>query len=163
MELTRAGPICVRFIESAFALAESWDMTQVSILVHTKNYSIISQRLRTFAIVSSKKHRDWKKCKFVLALKIDTPMLKNCGGVTMDLVQKVVEVIGGVNNAVCASFLSQLEFFDDQIGLVAKTNTQQHRCVLFPISNFLSSSLILKISAGRSHIFLELFLDKYLF
>ena len=31
MELTRAGPICLRYIESAFSLAENWDMTQVKI------------------------------------------------------------------------------------------------------------------------------------
>ena len=55
-------------------------------------------------------------------------MLKNCGGVTMDLVQKVIEAIGGVNNAVCASFLSQLETYDEQIGIVPRTNTQQHKC-----------------------------------
>lgn len=29
MELTRAGPICLRYIESAFTLAEKWDITQV--------------------------------------------------------------------------------------------------------------------------------------
>ena len=105
--------------------------------------------MRTFAVVCSKKHRDWKTCKFVLALKIDTPMLKNCGGVTMDLVQKVIEAIGGVKNAVCASFLSQLETYDEQIGIVPRTNTQQHRCILFPIANFLPSALILKISTGK--------------
>ena len=33
MELTRAGPICTRYLETAFSLAESWDMTQVSIIV----------------------------------------------------------------------------------------------------------------------------------
>ena len=98
--------------------------------------------------MSSKKHREWKRCKSVLALKIDTPMLKNCGGVTMDLVQKVIEAVGGVSSAVCSSFLSQLEIYDEQVGIVAKTNTQQHRCILFPISNFFSSSLILRISAG---------------
>ena len=97
----------------------------------------------------SKKHRDWKTCKYVLALKIDTPMLKNCGGVTMDLVQKVIEAIGGVNNAVCASFLSQLETYDEQIGIVARTNTQQHKCLLFPILSFIPSALILKISTGK--------------
>ena len=79
MELTRAGPICLRFLESAFQLAESWDM---------------SQRLRSFAVVVSKKHRDWKHCKYVLALKLDSPQLKNCGGVTMELVQKVLHLLG---------------------------------------------------------------------
>ena len=39
----------------------------------------------------SKKHRDWKKCKYVLAVKIESPKLKNCGGVTMELVQKVLD------------------------------------------------------------------------
>ena len=29
MELTRAGPICIRYLENVFSLAESWDMTQV--------------------------------------------------------------------------------------------------------------------------------------
>ena len=75
MELTRAAPICVRFVESAFQIAESWDM---------------SERLRCFAVVASKKHKSWKKCKYCLADKLDSPQLKNCGGVTMDLVQKVL-------------------------------------------------------------------------
>jgi hypothetical protein len=109
------------------------------------------QRLRSFAIVSSKKHKEFKKCKYVLAVKIDTPLLKNCGGVTMDLVQKVIDAVGGVDNTPCASFLSQLEIYDDQLGLISKTNTQQHRAILFPISNFFSSSLILKIAAGKLH------------
>ena len=39
-------------------------------------------------------------------------MLKNCSEVSIDLVQKVIEAIGGVHNAVCASFLSQLEIYD---------------------------------------------------
>ena len=46
----------------------------------------------------------------------------------------------------CSSFLSQLEVYDANIGLVSKTNTQQHRCILFPVLNFMSSTLILKIS-----------------
>ena len=58
-----------------------------------------------------------------------------------------------MNNAVCASFLSQLEVYDEDIGLVAKTNTAQHKCLLFPIANFLSSTLILKISAGKGWVF----------
>lgn len=66
----------------------------------------------------------------------------------MDLVQKVIGAIGGVENTPCASFLSQLEVYDDQVGLISKTNTQQHRAILFPISNFFSSSLIMKIAAG---------------
>ena len=56
MELTRAAPICIRFVESALQVAESWDM---------------SERLRSFAVVVSKKHKDWKKCKYCLAIKID--------------------------------------------------------------------------------------------
>ena len=40
-------------------------------------------------MVTSKKHRDFKTCKFCIALKIDSPKLKNCGGITMELVQKV--------------------------------------------------------------------------
>ena len=67
----------------------------------------------------------------------------------MDLVQKVIEAIGGVKSAVCASFLSQLETYDEQIGIVPRTNTQQHRGILFPIANFLPSALILKISTGK--------------
>lgn len=69
----------------------------------------------------------------------------------MDLVQKVIDAVGGVDNTPCASFLSQLEIYDDQLGLISKTNTQQHRAILFPISNFFSSSLILKIAAGKLH------------
>ena len=97
----------------------------------------------------SKKHRDWKRCKFCLAVKLSSPLLKNCGGVTMELVQKVIGAVGGVNGAVCASFLSQLEVFDEDMGLVPRVNTQTHKCMLFPIADLLSSSLILKISTGR--------------
>ena len=64
----------------------------------------------------------------------------------MELVQKVIDAVGGVNMAVCASFLSQLEVYDEDVGLVPKTNTQQHRCLLFPITNFMSSTLILRIA-----------------
>ena len=64
----------------------------------------------------------------------------------------MVEAIGGVNNAVCASFLSQLEVYDEDVGLVARTNTAQHKCLLFPIANFMSSALILKIATGANHI-----------
>ena len=45
--------------------------------------------------------------------------------------------------AVCASYLSRLEVYDED---VTKTNMQQLQCSLFPIANFLSSGLILKIS-----------------
>ena len=48
----------------------------------------------------------------------------------------------------CASFLSQLEIYEAEVGLVAKSNTQQHRCFLVPIASFLSSSMILKIANG---------------
>ena len=67
----------------------------------------------------------------------------------MELVQKVIGAVGGVNGAVCASFLSQLEVFDEDMGLVPRVNTQTHKCMLFPIADLLSSSLILKISTGR--------------
>ena len=70
----------------------------------------------------------------------------------MDLIQKVIAAVGGVNNAVCASFLSQLEVFDEDIGLVPRVNTQTHKCILFPIADLLSSSLILKIATGRVQI-----------
>ena len=59
---------------------------------------------------------------------------------------KVIEAVGGVNSAVCASFLSQLETYDESVGLVSRTNTQQHRSLLFPIADFLNSALIMKIS-----------------
>ena len=49
--------------------------------------------------------------------------------------------------AVCSSFLSQLEVYDEAVGLVSKTNTAHHRCLLFPVSRFLSSALILKIAS----------------
>ena len=60
---------------------------------------------------------------------------------------KVIEAVGGVNMAVCNSFLSQLEVYDEAVGLVPRTNTAQHRCLLFPVSRFLSSALIIKIGS----------------
>jgi hypothetical protein len=79
---------------------------------------------------------EYKFCIYTLALNFFSP--------------QVIGAIGGVNNAVCASFLSQLEVYDEEVGLVAKQNTQQHRCVLFPIANFLNSALILKIASGMN-------------
>ena len=58
----------------------------------------------------------------------------------------MIEAIGGVNMAVCNSFLSQLEVYDENVGLVARVNTQQHRSLLFPIVNFMGSTLILQLS-----------------
>ena len=58
---------------------------------------------------------------------------------------QVNEAVGGVISAVCASFLSQLEVYHEDIGLVARTNTAQHKCVLFPIS---CPHLIWKFSAS---------------
>ena len=133
MELTRAGPLCLRYLEAVFTLAETWDM---------------SQRCRCFAIVSSKKHKDWQICKTSLAAKLGCPELQNCGGVTCSLVQKVITAIGGSNDVVCASFLSQLEVYDHDIGLVPRVNTQTHKCLLFPIVGFMNSPLILKIASG---------------
>ena len=88
-------------------------------------------------------------CKYCIAVKLGCPELRNCGGVTIDLIQKVITAVGGVNNIPCASFLSQLEVYDEDIGLVSKQNTQSHRSVLFPIVGLLSSPLILKIAQGR--------------
>ena len=61
---------------------------------------------------------------------------------------RVIEAVGGVPSAVCASFLSKLEVYDEDIGLVARTNNAKHKCVLFPIAGLFSSALILKISAS---------------
>ena len=33
-------------------------------------------------MVMSKKHRDWQDCKYCIAVKIDSPRLKNCGACT---------------------------------------------------------------------------------
>ena len=41
--------------------------------------------------------------------------------------------------------------YNENIGLVAKSNTQQHRCILFPIFNFLSSAMILKLAYIMDH------------
>ena len=37
MELTRAGPICIKFLENTFSLAETWTMTEV----HLENISCL--------------------------------------------------------------------------------------------------------------------------
>ena len=58
----------------------------------------------------------------------------------------MIETAWGCNYEVCASFLSQLEVYDENVGLVAKKNTQQHRCLLFPIVKLLSSSMIIKVA-----------------
>ena len=69
-------------------MAGSWDMTEVP---ESEVFDLILfKRLRNFAVVVSKKHRDWKTCKYCIAIKIDSPKLKNCGGITMELVQKVI-------------------------------------------------------------------------
>ena len=43
-----------------------------------------------------------------------------------DIIQ-VIEAVGGVPSAVCASLLSQLEVYDKDIELVARTNTSSYK------------------------------------
>ena len=113
MELTRAGPICIRYLENAIQVAETWEMTQVSFwsnFVAAYWVFLLLQRLRNFAIVVSKKHKDWRKCKYCVAVKVDCPLLINCGGVTMELVQKVCFFVSMFVYAL--SVLSLLECFE---------------------------------------------------
>ena len=63
----------------------------------------------------------------------------------------MIEAVGGASQSVCASFLSELEDYDENIGLVAKVNTQTHRCFLVPGHSFLRSQLIIKISNLLDH------------
>ena len=54
MELTRAGPICIRYLENAIQLAETWEMTQVRFWLNIAYIDFFTlQRLRNFAIVVS--------------------------------------------------------------------------------------------------------------
>ena len=62
----------------------------------------------------------------------------------MELIQKVVEEAGGVPSATCNSFLSELEEYDEESGVLIGVNNQSARALLLPIAGLMDSSLILK-------------------
>ena len=57
---------------------------------------------------------------------------------------KVVTEVGGVPSTPCTAFLSKLEAWDPELGVVYGTNNQQAKAVLFPIVGLINSTLILQ-------------------
>ena len=53
--------------------------------------------------------------------------------------------LGEVPLANCTAFLSNLEEWEDDIGVVYGSNNQQAKAMLIPIQNVLSSSTILRL------------------
>ena len=112
------------------------------------------------AIVTSSKHRDHNVNKYVLAVKLSEPQIRSLAGVDVCLIQKVffckfasvhnlfnikvVTEVGGVPSTPCTAFLSELEAWDPELGVVYGTNNQQAKAVLFPIVGLINSTLILQ-------------------
>ena len=57
---------------------------------------------------------------------------------------KVVMEVGGVPSSPCTAFLSELESWDPELGVVNGTNNQQAKAVLFPIIGLINSNAILQ-------------------
>ena len=55
---------------------------------------------------------------------------------------------------------NQLDVYDESVGLLSKVNTQQHQGILFSLANFISSSLIIKISNLLKHPVLSQLVDE---
>ena len=105
----------------------------------------------------------------MVAIKLSEDRLRNVGGVSIELIQKVflfvklhpfikhnlgfvydrtvmsqvAEEAGGVRSATCNSFLSELEEYDEEVGLMLGINNQSAKALLLPIDVLMDSSLIM--------------------
>ena len=53
--------------------------------------------------------------------------------------------VGGVPSTSCTAFLSELEEWSPEVGIVHGANNQPSKALLFPIKGFINSSAILKL------------------
>ena len=67
----------------------------------------------------------------------------------MFLFHQVVHEVGGVSSAACTAFLSELEEWNEEIGVVYGTNNQPSRAVLFPIHGLINSSAVLQFIESK--------------
>ena len=67
----------------------------------------------------------------------------------MFLFYQVVHEVGGVPSAACTAFLSELEEWDEEIGVVYGTNNQPSRAILFPIHGLINSSAVLHLIESK--------------
>ena len=125
IELSRAFPLCHRYLEGIVKMTEEWSLTE---------------RFRSLAVVSSNKHSSSSKCKIVIAARISEPRFKLVEGVSMEIIQRVAPEAGVVPRANCAAFLSRTEEYEEDIGLVRDVQCQAE-AILFPASE-LNSSLL---------------------
>ena len=61
IELSRAVPLCQRYLEGIMKMSEDWTLTE---------------RFRSLAVVSSNKHKGSAKSKIVIAVRISEPRYK---------------------------------------------------------------------------------------
>ena len=125
IELSRAVPLCQRYLEGIVQMTEEWTLTE---------------RFRSLAVVSSNKHKGSNKCKIVVAVRISESRFKVVDGVGMEIIQRVAPEAGLVPRANCAAFLSRTEEYDEEVGLVRDVQTQAE-AILFPASDMNSSLL----------------------
>ena len=125
IELSRAVPLCQRYLEGVVRLANSWTLTE---------------RYRSLAVVSSNKHKESGKCKIVVAVRISEPRFKVVDGVSIEIIQRVAPEAGLVPRANCAAFLSKTEEYDEEVGLVRDVQTQAE-AILFPAADMNSTLL----------------------
>ena len=62
---------------------------------------------------------------------------------------KVASEAGGVPVACCNSFLSELEEYDEEQGVILGVNTQTAKALLLPITGIMDSNLILQFIDGK--------------
>ena len=95
--------------------------------------------------------------KYVLAVKISEPKIRRVGGIDLALIQKVavlnlrpcqfclkvVTEVGGVSSSTCTAFLSDLEDWNEDVGVVYGSNNQAAKAILFPFVGLINISGIL--------------------
>ena len=94
--------------------------------------------------------------KYVLVVKISEPKIRRVGGIDLALIQKDAVLnlcpcqfclkfvtVGGVSLSTCTAFLSDLEDWNEDVGVVYGSNNQAAKAILFPIVGLINSSVIL--------------------
>ena len=72
---------------------------------------------------------------------------------------QVVGEVGGVSSTSCSAFLSNLEEWDQETGVVYGLNNHPSKALLLPIKGLVNSSTVLKLIDCKLKMF---FLSKYI-
>ena len=173
-ELTRALPICQRYLEGLLKQLETMDVSEVRsfhIFMRSRKNAVIlffisakkmcnngnffqAQRpLGEQACSGSENFRVQAKGSqwSVNATASKGSQLLHCPDISKALKIQVILEVGGVPSASCTAFLSNLDEWDDSLGVCYGQNNQSAMAILMPVSGLMDSSTILKLIDSESH------------